>query len=127
VAPSPWHLGLDNAVTARSVDLAAQEDARQFTWAAPGALAIDGPPVDLTRQADEGFEVRLDWRIDALPAGPIKVSVGTGSLDVASLLRLAPQGPLPRHEFRCAVLPMPAPTSSRWAPRFASRRRRDLS
>ena len=92
VAPSPWHLGLDNAVTARSVDLAAQEDARQFTWAAPGALAIDGPPVDLTRQADEGFEVRLDWRIDALPAGPIKVSVGTGSLDVASLLRLAPQG-----------------------------------
>ena len=92
VAPSPWHLGLDNAVTARSVDLAAQEDARQFTWAAPGALAIDGPPVDLTRQADEGFEVRLDWRIDALPAGLIKVSVGTGSLDVASLLRLAPQG-----------------------------------
>lgn len=92
VAPAPWHLGLDNAVTARSVDLAAQEDARRFTWAAPGALAIDGPPVDLTRQADEGFEVRLDWRIDALPAGPIKVSVGTGSLDVASLLRLAPQG-----------------------------------
>ncbi|PTR10325.1 MULTISPECIES: glycoside hydrolase family 3 protein [unclassified Novosphingobium] len=91
-APSPWHLGLDNAVTSRSIDLTAQEDARQFTWAAPGALAIDGPPVDLTRQADEGFEVRLDWRIDALPAGPIKVSVGTGSLDVASLLRLAPQG-----------------------------------
>ena len=30
--PSPWRLGLDSAVSARALDLTAQEDARQFNW-----------------------------------------------------------------------------------------------
>ena len=90
--PSPWRLGLDSAVTARAMDLAAQEDARQFTWTAPGSLAIDGPAVNLLRQLDEGFALRFDWRIDARPTGSVDVSFGGGVLDFGQSLRTAPTG-----------------------------------
>ena len=61
-AVAPWRLGIDSVITSRALDVAAQEDARQFVWAERGAFAIDGPPVDLHRQHDEGFALRFDWR-----------------------------------------------------------------
>lgn len=85
--PAPWRFGLDSTVTARAVDLAAQEDARQFTWSGPGALAIDGPAVNLSRQLDEGFVLRLDWRIDAAPGGALTISLGGAPLDLRPLVR----------------------------------------
>ena len=90
--PSPWRLGLDNGVIARPLDLAAQEDARQFTWQDRGAFAIDGPPVNLMRQLDESFALRLDWRIDAAPTGAVEVSLGGAGLDLAPQIRKAPVG-----------------------------------
>jgi beta-glucosidase len=90
--PSPWRLGLDSAVTSRAMDLAAQEDARQFTWNDRGAIAIDGPPVNLTRQLDEGFVLRFDWRIDAYPGGAVGVALGGGALDITSLVQTEPTG-----------------------------------
>jgi beta-glucosidase len=90
--PSPWRLGLDSAVTAQVIDLTAQEDARQFKWMDRGAVAIDGPAVNLIRQLDEGFVLRIDWRIDAMPAGPILVSLAGGSLDLAEQLRAVAPG-----------------------------------
>ncbi len=83
----PWHLGLDMAVSTRATDLYAQEDASQFTWNDRGALSIDGPPVNLMRQLDEGFVLHLDWRIDAPSAGAIKVSLGGAALDLGQLIR----------------------------------------
>ena len=89
--PAPWRLALDSTVISRAVDLAAQEDARQFSWTGAGALAIDGPAVNLSRQLDEGFALRLDWRIDVAPSGPFAVSLGGASLDLGPLARgLAP-------------------------------------
>jgi beta-glucosidase len=90
--PSPWRLGLDSAVTSRAMDLAAQEDARQFTWNDRGAIAIDGPPVNLMRQLDEGFVLRFDWRIDAASNGPVGVSLGGASLDLGPLVKAATIG-----------------------------------
>lgn len=81
-APSPWRLGLDSAVASRPVDLAAQEDARQFIWNDRGAIAIDGPPVNLMRQLDEGFVLRFDWRIDAMASDVFAVSLGGGTLNL---------------------------------------------
>lgn len=90
--PLPWRLTMDSTVTARAIDVAAQEDARQFTWQDAGAIAIDGPAVDLMRQLDEGFVLRLDWRIDAAPAGAVKVVFGGGALDLGDQVRRAPAG-----------------------------------
>lgn len=90
--PAPWRLGLDTAVTDRAVDLGAQEDARQFHWTAKGALAIDGPSVDLTRQVGGGFALLLDWRIDALPAGGVKLALAGATVDLEATLRASPLG-----------------------------------
>lgn len=92
VAPSPWRIGLDSAVVARTVDLGAQEDARQFTWTADGSMVIDGPAVNLARQLDGGFALMLDWRVDSLASGPVMLSFAGGALDVSALLRGAAIG-----------------------------------
>lgn len=96
--PSPWHLSLDPGIAAHAVDLGAQEDAQQFSWSETGAIGIDGPPVDLMRQLDEEFALKLDGRLDAA-SGPIAVTmagatlkldpakVGTGPMTVRIPLR----------------------------------------
>lgn len=79
--PSPWHLSLDPGIAARAVDLGAQEDAQAFSWSEAGAIGIDGPPVDLMRQLDEEFALRLEGRLDAA-AGPIAVTMAGATLKV---------------------------------------------
>ena len=79
--PSPWHLSLDPGIAARAVDLGAQEDAQQFSWSETGAIGIDGPPVDLMRQLDEEFALKLDGRLDAV-SGPIAVTMAGATLKV---------------------------------------------
>jgi beta-glucosidase len=61
--PSPWHLSIDPGIASRSTDLGAQEDAVQFSWSDTGALALDGPPVDLMRPSRRG--VRVEARREA--------------------------------------------------------------
>ena len=92
MVPSPCRLTMDAAVMSRAMDLAAQEDARQFAWQDAGAIAIDGPPVDLMRQLDEGFVLRFDWRIDAAPVGAVNIAFGGGALDLGAQIRAAPVG-----------------------------------
>ncbi len=77
--PAPWHLNLDSAVASRAADLGAQENAQQLSWSARGALAIDGPPVDLTRQLDESFVLRLEGRLDAA-AGTVAITMAGATL-----------------------------------------------
>lgn len=90
--PSPWRIGLDNAVTSRTVDLAAQEDARQFRWTGSGSMVIDGPPVNIMRQLDGGFALLLDWRVDSLTSDPVTLAFAGGALDVTGVLRAATKG-----------------------------------
>jgi beta-glucosidase len=92
IVPSPWRLGTDSSVQTRAIDLSAQEDARQFNWTDRGSIAIDGPPVNLQRQVDGGFELQLDWRIDAIPGDAVTISFAGGSLDVSGLVRAATVG-----------------------------------
>jgi beta-glucosidase len=94
--PSPWHLSLDPGIAARAVDLGAQEDAQAFAWSEAGAIGIDGPPVDLMRQLDEEFALKLDGRLDAA-AGPIAVTMAGATLKITP-----PAGPLTvRIPLRC--------------------------
>ncbi len=91
---APWRLGLDSAITMKSVDISAQEDARQFRWADAGAMAIDGPPVGLARHATGGFALTLEWRVDAPPAGPVTLAMAGGTLDITAAARAAVPGQL---------------------------------
>lgn len=84
IAVEPWRLGLDAAVTRKAVDLGAQEDAQQFVWTAPGGIALDGPPVDLTRQRDQSWVLTLDWRLDR--RGPLAVVMDGAELDLTRWL-----------------------------------------
>jgi beta-glucosidase len=90
--PAPWRLALDGSISARSVDLTAQEDARQFTWDAAGALSIEGAAVNLERQRDEGFALLIDWRIDRPATGSLQIALGGASIDMAEVVRAIPTG-----------------------------------
>jgi beta-glucosidase len=81
-----------SALTVRPVDLAAQEDARQFEWSGSGqgAVAISGPSADLTRQLNNAFALAIDWRVDAPPAKRVVISFGDQSLDVSQIIRAVP-------------------------------------
>lgn len=87
VVPSPWRLGLDSAVQATAIDVTVQGDATRFRWADQGAIAIDGPAVDLTRRANDGQALMLEWRVDALADGPVDVAFGGASLDLGPSAR----------------------------------------
>jgi beta-glucosidase len=99
----PWRLGLDSVVTMRSVDVSAQEDGRQFTWAGKGAFALDGPPIDVQRQVNGGFVLRIDWRLDTRGMGPVTASFGGVALDVSALLPAAGQTGMLRVPLTCFV------------------------
>ena len=90
-AIAPWRLDIESAITSRAVDLAAQEDAREFAWTAPGAITLYGPSVDLHRQRDEGFALRLDWRIDALGTSPVLLTVAGVTLDISRIVAVGGQ------------------------------------
>ena len=92
-ALAPWHLSSDGSIAVRSVDLTAQEDAQQFSWSGPGALTIEGNPVNLSGKLGEGSLV-LDWRIDRRGAGPVQVSLGGTALDLTPLIRRTRTGTL---------------------------------
>jgi beta-glucosidase len=108
-ASGPWSLTLADAsggvvVSSRNVtslggklamgpvDLTAQEDGRQFSWSGPATVSLDGAPVDFSRQLNNAFALRLDWRPDALGSGPITISFGDARFDISGLLRGLPQG-----------------------------------
>lgn len=77
------------ALSVRPVDLAAQEDARQFVWSGNGAVAIGGPAADLSRQLNNAFALAIDWRIDTPPAGRVALSFGDRALDISEAVRSA--------------------------------------
>ena len=106
---SPWTMSLGDAggtrevlsapvesptgdVSARSVDLAAQEDGKQIVWNGPGFVSIDGPPSDLSRQLNNAFALYLDLRIDRRASGPVSLTLGGRSFDLSDRIAALPLG-----------------------------------
>ena len=81
------------ALSARSVDVGAQEDAKQFEWSGTGqaAVAISGPAADLSRQLNNAFALTIDWRVDSPPAKRVVLSLGDKGLDVTAIVRSVPR------------------------------------
>lgn len=79
-------------VTTRAVDIAAQEDSRRVVWTGPGAVAIDGPAIDLDRQRRDGLALVVRMVVDRPPEGPVSLSMGNTAIPVA--MALAKAGPV---------------------------------
>lgn len=90
--PAPWNLQMDGSISARAVDVSAQEDARQFTWNADGAFVVNGPAVDLSKQLKEDWSLLIDWRIDQPATGPVMLSFGGAALNIQTTMRALPAG-----------------------------------
>lgn len=103
---APWHLSTDGSIGVRAVDLSAQEDARQFSWNGPGALAIEGTPVNLEQRAAQDAALLLDWRVDRPGTGPVHLSLGGVALDLTPLVRRSRLGTIgeARIPLRCFKL-----------------------
>ena len=90
--PAPWNLQMDGSISARAVDMSAQEDARQFTWNADGTFVVNGPAVDLSKPLKEDWSLLIDWRIDQPATGPVMLSFGGAALDIKPTMRALPTG-----------------------------------
>lgn len=97
--PAPWMLSFSGAGSVKSIDAGAQENGRQATWTGQGegSLAIQGPPVDLSRQTTGDMAVQVRWRLDSAPTKPVYLTVGCGescrgTLDVTSTVSAAKIG-----------------------------------
>ncbi|PZQ24165.1 MAG: 1,4-beta-D-glucan glucohydrolase [Sphingopyxis macrogoltabida] len=108
-ARSPWTLSITDAggsrqvesgaidssyglLKTRSVDVAAQEDGKSFAWTGPASLRLSGPNADMTRQLNNSFALRIDWRIDTAGSGPATLSFGAATVDLAARIAAAPVG-----------------------------------
>ncbi|MEM9979418.1 MAG: putative glycoside hydrolase, partial [Cyanobacteria bacterium P01_D01_bin.2] len=86
---------LQNALTIRSIDRAAQEDAQQFVWSGQDTAAIVFTgPADYIAASPRGLVIQ--YRVDTPPAGPVTLFSKCGddsrALDVTQLFADAPVG-----------------------------------
>ncbi|HEY4164402.1 MAG TPA: glycoside hydrolase family 3 C-terminal domain-containing protein, partial [Dongiaceae bacterium] len=90
---APWSLAADGAVSGRDVDSAdRQEAARQYAFTGPGSISVSGPDIDLSPNAAK-LSLRLDYRLDAIPAGKVIVMMGRqGGIDATRLFAAADPG-----------------------------------
>ncbi len=112
-APAPWSLAVADkvgelrvttttgvspgkVVSLKSVDVAAQEDAKQVSWNGTGlgAMVVSGRSVDLSRQSNGDVTLSLRYRVDEVPTGAVNLTMncGTdckGSVDIAAILKAA--------------------------------------
>ena len=86
-AAAPFALTLDPAVASTPVDSATtQEGAMRLSWSGDGSVAINGPALSLERETNAELNLQITYRLDAKPAGPLRLSLGGGSVDIASAL-----------------------------------------
>lgn len=91
VTPAPFSFATDSGITRKTVDgPATQEGAQQLTWpAGPATLRIGGTDLDLSRETNGDLSLRLVYRVDAAPAGSVKLSMeggkNTGTIDATGL------------------------------------------
>lgn len=79
-------------IATRSVDVRAQEDGKSFVWTGPAALHLSGPYADLSRQLNNSFALRVDWRIDATGGAPVSLALGGKAFDISAAVHAAPKG-----------------------------------
>ncbi|WP_269769780.1 glycoside hydrolase family 3 protein [Flavisphingomonas formosensis] len=66
------------SIAVSAVDRRAQEDSRRFAWSGGAEARIESPrPLDLTRETNGEISLVFEYRLDAVPAGPLSIAMGT--------------------------------------------------
>ena len=76
------------------VDDLAQESGRRLDFAGgqEAIVAVNGPPVDLSRQSNGELTLSFRYRVEAAPSGDVSLAMGQGVVDIGGILREAPVG-----------------------------------
>jgi beta-glucosidase len=86
--PAPFSFATDSRVERKPVDSATlQEGAVQLNWPAgqQASVNIGGSPLNLSRETNADIQVQITYRVDHAPAQPVKLAVGTGTIDATEL------------------------------------------
>jgi beta-glucosidase len=82
-------------IAIKSVDAGGvQEGGRQIAWsgAGLGEVALEGPAIDLTRQANGDVSLLIEYRVDTPATAPVRLSLGGGALDMSAELSAGAPG-----------------------------------
>jgi beta-glucosidase len=85
--PAPLALTLAPGITRAAVDSATtQEGAIRLAWSTAGEAAISGPAFALERETNADLNLQITYRMDTSPTGPLKLLMGSGSVDIAKAI-----------------------------------------
>lgn len=79
--PAPFSAALGAGITRTAVDSPThQEGAVRLSWsgATASAFAITGPEMDLSRESNADLSLRMTYRVDAAPNGPVELAIPDG-------------------------------------------------
>jgi beta-glucosidase len=83
--PAPFTYRVDPSVTLKPVDSATlQEGAAQLRWAdgQSGKATINSPAkMNLLREVNADVQLQITYRVDRAPAAPVKLMLGSGTVD----------------------------------------------
>ncbi|WP_343517686.1 glycoside hydrolase family 3 N-terminal domain-containing protein [Sphingomonas sp.] len=80
--PAPFTVALGAGVTRTAVDSPTQQEgAMRLTWSggAPAAFAIAGPEMDWSRESNADLSLRILYRVDTTPVGPVELAIPDGA------------------------------------------------
>ncbi|MFN4176472.1 glycoside hydrolase family 3 protein [Phenylobacterium sp.] len=94
IAPGPSAVATPGgALAMQLVDAGGVQGAgRAFAWTGEGRVAVAGPAVDLSRQANGDMTLLMTYRLDRRPPGPVRLGLGRTGLRLDGLLAAAPPG-----------------------------------
>lgn len=76
--PAPFSAPAAAGIARSAVDSPTQQEgAIRLTWsgAAPAAFTIAGPEMDWSRESNADLSLRIVYRVDAAPAGPVEIAI----------------------------------------------------
>jgi len=74
--PAPFSVPSVAGVARSAVDSPTQQEgAIRLTWSAPAAFTIAGPQLDWSRESNADLSLRIVYRVDAAPAGPVEIAI----------------------------------------------------
>jgi beta-glucosidase len=74
-----------------------------LTWPAgrSATVAINGKPLNLTRETNADLVLEMTYRVDAAPTGPVTLGFGGAKVDATALFAAGPQWRTVRIGLKC--------------------------
>jgi beta-glucosidase len=102
--PAPFAWATDNQVTRAPIDgPTTQEGAVTLTWPAArtATIGIHGADLDLTRETNADIVLQFAYRVEQPPAAPVKLGMGSATLDASALFGAGTGWRMARISLKC--------------------------